>query len=71
MVETSMASRKFAAQSSSNAKLAPRRDGELVIDLSSFFAAAFAGRLAGGRERENVQLQILLQIDSSHARYYQ
>jgi hypothetical protein len=69
MVETSMASRKLAAQSSSNANPAPLRVVEEVIGIVPFYAAA-SWEAESGRERENVQLRTLLQIDSNHVRYY-
>ena len=43
MVETSMASRKLAAQSSSNASPAPLRIWEVVIEIVPFYAAASVG----------------------------
>jgi hypothetical protein len=65
-----MASRKLAAQSSSNASPAPLGDLERVIEIVPSLLPPHRGRLPGGRERENVQLPLLLQIDSSYARYY-
>ena len=65
-----MASRKLAAQSSSNASPAPLFDLESVIDTFLFCCRLVEGGCADGRERKNVHLPTSLQIDSSHARYY-